>query len=226
LMEPLSVAEATRRVMNSHVSLLDALRLGVVNYSSLAEHIKPEVEKQVGRKVSVDAVKMALIRFSDELSETYECIEKKISDILCRSVLELKNDLVVVVLRPDAFIRLLPKLPGLMEKARLIQITQGTDTFTVVLDLTLLRELRQTVGDRGIVEVIDDQSCIILISPPEITKTPGVISYITHLIASRGINITQIVSCHTDTIFIVNREDALKTYSTIEHQILLLRKTK
>ena len=226
MMESLSVAEATRRVMNSHVSLLDALRLGVVNYSSLAEHIKPEVEKQVGRRVSVDAVKMALIRFSDELSETYECIEKKISDILCRSVLELKNDLVVVVLRPDAFIRLLPKLPGLMEKARLIQITQGTDTFTVVLDLTLLRELRQAVGDRGIVEVIDDQSCIILISPPEITKTPGVISYITHLIASRGINITQIVSCHTDTIFIVNREDALKTYSTIEHQILLLRKTK
>ena len=158
---------------------------------------------------------MALIRFSDELSETYECIEKKIADILCRSVLELKNDLAVVVLRPDAFIRLLPKLPGLMERARLIQITQGTDTFTVVLDLTLLRELRQAVGDRGIVELIDDQSCIILISPREITKTPGVISYITHLIASKGINITQIVSCHTDTIFIVNREDALKTYSTI-----------
>ena len=226
MMESLSVAEATRRVMASHVSLLDALRLGVVNYSSLAEYIKPEVETYVGRKVSLDAVKMALIRFADELSEAYECVEEKVSDILARSVLELKNDLAVAVLRPDAFIRLLPKLPEFMERARLIQVTQGTDTFTLVLDLNLLEDLKVAVGGRGIIELVEDQSCIILISPREIIETPGVISYITHLIASKGINITQIVSCHTDTMFIVNREDALKTYSTIEHQILMLRKTK
>jgi len=71
---------------------------------------------------------------------------------------------------------------------------------------------------------IEDQSAIVIISPKQIIDVPGVIAYITDLLSSNGVNITQIISCYTDTLLIVDREDALKAYQILENKILSLRK--
>jgi len=219
----ISVAEATRKILGSHPSIMDALRLGIINYTSLAECIKSEVEACLEREVKTDAIKISIIRFADEIKETFDILEKKVSKIISDSVLELKNDLSIVVARCEAFLSVLPRFMSVINKARFIQITQGTETFTIVIDLKFMKALVNMLGDENIVSITENQSAIILISPPEIITTPGVVAYITYLLASNGVNITQIISCHTDTILIVNRENALRAYSILEKQILLLR---
>ncbi len=224
--ERVSVAEAVRKILNSHPSLLDALRLGVVNYSSLAGYIRGEVESQIKRGARMEAIKIALIRFARDLAEEWSVLENRVAAIISDSVLELKNDLAVVSARSERFLASLSKLAGVFHEARFIQITQGTEVFTLVVDLRLVDAVKTALGSENVVATLENQSAIILVSPPEIITTPGVVAYVTYLLASNGVNITQIISCHTDTIFVVDRRDALRAYSILEKQILLLRERK
>jgi len=58
-------------------------------------------------------------------------------------------------------------------------------------------------------------------------QVQGVVAYLTYLMAYSGeINITQIMSCYTDTIFVVDRINALKAYDLIEERIYFLRNLK
>ncbi len=222
--KPLSVAEASRRIISTRPSVMDCLKQGVVNFSALAEVIKDQVAMLCKRRsVNVDSIKMALMRYSEELKRKRRTIEKQVVDVVARSILELKNDVAVLTINQAVFPVYIDRIVKLVETSRFLQVTQGTTTFTVATDLETKSKIIELVGKRNIIDILDDQSAIIIISPPEIIDVPGVISYITDLLASNNVNISQIISCYTDTILIVDRRRALQAYKIIEDRILLLR---
>lgn len=223
--KPLSVAEASRQIIDTKPSTMDCLKQGVVNFSALAESIKDQVAALCGRKsVNIDSIKMALMRYAEELKRKRQTIEQQISEILGKSILELKNDVAVLTISHASFPVYINKIVKLVESSRFLQVTQGASVFTVVTDLETKSKIIEMVDRKNILEILDEQSAIIIISPPQIIEVPGVIAYITDLLAGNNVNITQIISCYTDTILIVKRNDALRAYKIIEDRILLLRK--
>lgn len=67
--ETISVPEAIRKVLaNDHV-YMQALVLGIANYTALAERIKPEIEKLIGSKVNLNTIVVAIKRFADVLEK-------------------------------------------------------------------------------------------------------------------------------------------------------------
>jgi hypothetical protein len=48
---------------------------------------------------------------------------------------------------------------------------------------------------------------IAVTSPETIESTPGMLAFLATALASRGINIVQVMSCYTDTIFLLERDD-------------------
>ena len=65
----MSVPEAIRKVVaNDHV-YMQALVLGIANYTALAERIKPEIEKLIGSKVNLNTIVVAIKRFADVLQK-------------------------------------------------------------------------------------------------------------------------------------------------------------
>lgn len=67
--ETISVPEAIRKVVaNDHV-YMQALVLGIANYTALAERIKPEIEKLIGSKVNLNTIVVAIKRFADVLQK-------------------------------------------------------------------------------------------------------------------------------------------------------------
>jgi hypothetical protein len=67
--EAISVPEAIRKVVaNDHV-YMQALVLGIANYTALAERIKPEIEKLIGSKVNLNTIVVAIKRFADALEK-------------------------------------------------------------------------------------------------------------------------------------------------------------
>jgi hypothetical protein len=223
--ETISVAEATRQIIKAKPSMLDCLRYDIVNFSALAELIYPEVLAVCKKsKVKLDSIKMSLMRYADELMAEKQTLEQKISTIVAESVLELKNDLVVVIIKQEAIFKKISNLFEFVKKFRFFQLIQGTEVFTILADQTQKKELISMFPETSIVDAIENQSALILISKPDIVKVQGVVAYLTYLMASAGLNITQILSCHTDTIFLVDRKDALKAYDLIEDKIYFLRK--
>ncbi|MFQ6105463.1 MAG: ACT domain-containing protein, partial [Candidatus Hydrothermarchaeaceae archaeon] len=59
----------------------------------------------------------------------------------------------------------------------------------------------------------------ITISPEEIAETPGVIAYLAGMLALEGINVVEMMSSYTETSFIVEEKDALKTIKVIRDEI-------
>jgi hypothetical protein len=67
--EAISVPEAVRKVLaNDHV-YMQALVLGIANYTALAERIKPDIERLTGSKVNLNTIVVAIKRFADTLEK-------------------------------------------------------------------------------------------------------------------------------------------------------------
>jgi len=200
--------------------------MNIINYSALARYIQSYVEELLSRRVSVNAIKMALIRFSENVQKREELLENKIKDVLANTVISVQTDLVVLTVRKEALLGKFEALLKTIESARFFQLSQGTRTFTLVIARENYEDIISIIGRDSIIDIIDHQTAIILISPHEIIETPGIIAYITSILSSQGINMTQIISCYEDTILILNRYEALKAYQILEELILKMREKK
>lgn len=219
--EKISVAKAVKNIVLSRPAIKECLILDVINYSALARVILEELEKK-NIKTSIGAVKMALIRTGEELKKEKALFEKRIRNVVARTVIELQSDLTVITAEKGAVLNKIEQLSKVMENARFFQLTQGVETFTLVLSSEEKEEVVRILSN--IVDLIEEQTAIILISPEEIIETPGFVAFVASALSSKGINITQVISCHKDTIFVLDRRDAPKAYQILEELILRMRK--
>ena len=222
--EKVSIAKIVKEIILSRPAIKECLILDVINYSALARVILKELEKE-NIKTSTGAVKMALIRIGEDLKKERAFFEKKIKNVVAKTVIELQSDLTVITAERRAVSNNLEQLFKVMENARFFQLTQGVETFTLVLSSEEKEKVLKIIQPKAIVDLIEEQTAIVLISPEEIIETPGIIAIMTSTLSSSGVNITQIISCHKDTIFVLNRRDAPKAYQILEDMILKMRKT-
>jgi len=222
--EKVSIAKIVKEIILSRPAIKECLILDVINYSALARVILKELEKE-NIKTSTGAVKMALIRIGEDLKKERAFFEKKIKNVVAKTVIELQSDLTVITAERRAVLNNLEQLFKVMENARFFQLTQGVETFTLVLSSEEKEKVLKIIQPKAIVDLIEEQTAIVLISPEEIIETPGIIAIMTSTLSSSGVNITQIISCHKDTIFVLNRRDAPKAYQILEDMILKMRKT-
>jgi len=220
----ISISKAVRKVLYNHPCILDSIKMEIVNYSALASKIKGEVERIIGRRnIRPEAIKMALIRFSEKLRRDEKNLENKIRSIMERSILELKGDISIMTVRQERITYKLDRIMGIADKSRFFQLTQGTKTFTLIFDRTMTEEMVEEIGCENILSHIKNQSAIIIKSPSQVLNTPGFMAYITSQLARNGINITQMVSCYEDTILIVDRSEAGRAFKILEEDILGIR---
>jgi len=214
-----NVSRAVREALLLRPCMLEAVRYGVVNFSALARFLKGDIEENLGREVNVSSIKMALVRLSREEAQQRAVIEKKLTNVVAGSSITLVDDVVVITLWEKEALKYMSKFFEKAEKARFFQMTQGVGHVTLMLDAATCKELLEEVPRESIEAILKDQTAIIMTSPREIVDTPGVISYITTLLSSKGINITQIISCHTDSIFVVSKKDSIQAYLTLTELI-------
>lgn len=189
-----SIAQQVRDTLIMRPSLMDALKLRIVNYSALARMLQREIE--VG---SIEAVKAAIIRVSEEISEEKGLQEEKILSILRESKVRLQ-DKIAVITSPDEL-----DIPYIVT-------AYLTDSYVYIVDQTLLKN-----GLPDDVEVVSNLVALILISPKRVEVTPGFVALITGLLSGREINIVEFISCSTNTVIILDSRDALNAFSLLEN---------
>jgi aspartokinase len=188
-----SVAQVVRDTIRMRPSLLDALKMQIVNYSALARML----QKEIGEG-SLEAVKAAIIRVSEELETETGLQEEKIRSILKESVVRLQ-DKISVIISPEVL-----DIPYIVT-------AYLTDSYVYVVDQTKLKN-----GVPDFVQEMDNLVALILISPDRVETTPGFVAFITNLLASREINIVEFISCSTNTVIILDAADALNAFSLLQ----------
>lgn len=189
-----SVAQLVRETIQMRPSLLDALNMKIVNYSALARILQDELGEG-----SIEAVKAAVIRVSDEIASDRKLREEAVQSILKESKVRLQDKIAVVI------------SPLKLEIPHIVT-AHLTDQYVYVVDQTTMkRELEDPV------KVQSNLVALILLSPPRVEATPGFVAFITQLLASRNINIVEFISCSTNTIIILDGQDALKAFSLLHN---------
>ncbi len=61
----LSVPEVVRDIITRNRSVYDCMKMDVINYTALAVKIQPEVEKQLGNKIHLNTIVVAIKRYAD-----------------------------------------------------------------------------------------------------------------------------------------------------------------
>ena len=192
--ETKSVAKMVREAIQMRPSLLDALKMGIVNYSALARMLQDEIGEG-----STEAVKAAVIRIAEDLSNERHLQEEEVRSILKESKVRLQDKIAVLI----SSIKL--DIPYIFT-------AYLTDSYVYIVDQTTLK--KETTDQ---VQVMSNLVALVLLSPDRVETTPGFVAFITQLIGSRDINIIEFISCFTNTVIVLDAKDALKAFSLLQN---------
>ncbi|KYK26869.1 MAG: hypothetical protein AYK23_02535 [Candidatus Proteinoplasmatales archaeon SG8-5] len=205
-----SAAQVTRDYIDAHPSVRDAIKRGIVNYSALARAIM--VEKGLTNE---EAVLVAARRHSETLRS--EIGEARIRELLKMSSLEIRTKICIITARNDwSVIESLESLvKNVLSKSRVLQVIQGTTGITVITEEETRKTVEDSIGTSRIIKTTSGLAQITVKSPDTISEIPGVMAYLSSVLAGQGINVIEVMSCHTDTIFIVEEKDMMMAMDVI-----------
>ncbi len=210
-------------VIDNDLSLQDALSRKYGNYTAIARLIKPKVEKDLGRKVNFESLVTSVKR----IKPRYQISSGGIEGVLAQSVVNVRTD--VAKLNLEKSKRSLEAARNVMAtyQEEFLQISESNSAITMIFDQKLLEEIHKKFHDDDVLDEQSDLAAIIVHSPTEIVRTPGVVLSLYTKIAENHVNIEDTVSCFTDTIVVIRMDDVARTFSTLTDLISEARaKTK
>jgi aspartokinase len=191
----MTTAQEVRNYLRNKPYLLEALEKGIVNITELARQVHEEL--QTGNIV---AIKAALRRFAGELQKRKQKREERVLQLLKRSAITLYDGKAVIITSKE------------------VQTKTGMKVDLLGKHVYLLD--RNEMPER-INTLVKHDSCAMLVinSPEELEATPGVVAFLTTMLAEQNVNIIEFISCWTETIIVVEKKDGLKAYETLSSMV-------
>ncbi|MGP8071759.1 MAG: hypothetical protein ACLPZM_01325 [Thermoplasmata archaeon] len=207
-----SVADETRRYIESRPSIRDCLRYDVVNFTALARRIRAETGLP-----SQEAIEIACRRYRRQQPDD-PTQDELLRSVLRSSHIEIRTHVAVITVRGDfAF----PERtvvgtgePG-AKRDRLVQLFQGSGAATLLCGEETLASVLATIPRTSVLNVQHRLSLVSIRSPEEVMATPRVLGFLAEAIGRAGINCVEIVSVYTDTFFVVRVPDAVRVFEIL-----------
>jgi hypothetical protein len=170
--------------------------------------------KELGVK-NEEAVLAASRRYALKLAKSDS--EGAVMYLLERSRLELKTKICIVAAKNEWIVlkNLEDVVKRLLADKSTMQVLQSANAITVISEDRHLPVIVKAIGKDHIISVKENLAEITVKSPPAIEETPGVFVYMMGMLSEQGINLLEAVSCYTDTIFMVSREDMMRAFDIL-----------
>ena len=191
----MTIAQSVREYLKNKPYLLEALEKDIVNLSELSRQIQTELKIN-----NTTATKAALRRFAEELRKHKQRREEKVLQILKRSAISVYDRKSVIITSKE------------LEKESGMKVDLP-GKFVYLLDRSELPE--------RISALVKHENCTLIVinSPIELEATPGVVAFLTSMLAEQNLNIIEFISCYTETVIVVEKKDSLKTYEVLTNLV-------
>ncbi|MHA1379564.1 MAG: hypothetical protein ACTSRG_14415 [Candidatus Helarchaeota archaeon] len=200
----------------------DHLRQNIINYSELARNLLYEIKDKYHKTPNLNAIIMAISRYAEKIKKTQ--ITKELLNIVAEFDLNLANDMVSITLRRNLsnhtiVSKIYDKINWV--KGERMYLFQSSGEIAVLLNRKnakfILEKLKKKPSE--ILQKEDDLSILIVNTPPRMVDVPGIMYYLTGLVAHGGITLIDIVSTFTEIIFAVRSTDGIKIYAILDKAI-------
>lgn len=200
-----TVTEITEKYIQEHRSIKECLKKGLINYSALSRLITKDLE--IGRGVSSEAILVASRRYKDKIRQA--SYDDKILSLFKNSNIEIKNNIAVFTIDkniyPDSLIEIEKELKNNNE---LFVAIEGVKSITIIVQ----KKNKEIIGRKfknNLLHKKDDLTLITMTSDG-IWEVPGAVNYISGLFFENEVNIEEFMSCHDDTLIVIDSKDIEK----------------
>lgn len=193
----ITVPTATTTIIQRSRYLSEALSKNLINFSSLARYIKPELENMLGKKISDASVLMAIQRISKDFKPKYSS-ENIFSN---PPSLTIHSNLFLLTCSGDNQISL-SKNSG-----DFILITHGVNETTLVASVKLEQRIKNDFDKKSIKKEINNLAAITIELPKKAMENPSIYYFFLKSLTWEGINILQIFTTSEELTLIVTEKD-------------------
>lgn len=211
---PVPTARVVREYIDTHPAIKDCLKAGLINLSALARRIMDDTGV-----TSEEAALIACRRY--ELDPKAAVNEERIKRLLGRSKIEIRTKVCVITAKPGwQTLHQVEKAMSVMRaKSHATHVVQGTNGTTIIVDDHLRDEVVNVLGEDNVLKVQRDLVEMMVSSPETIEEIPGILAYVASSLAWNGINFVEVLSCYTDTIFVMEEEDMMKGFGILNRLV-------
>ena len=203
-----SISGVVQTLINSDLSLQDALQRRYGNYSAIARVLKPKVEEALARKVKLEA----LITSVKRTTTSYRFQSKDLMKVIANSVINLRTDVAKIsVEKTSETLRSIREaLASYSEE--FFQVLEGISAITLVFDQKLFDDVKSIFGKEKVLDEKCNLAAIVVHSSRDIINLPGCAIAFYNPVSRNHINIEETMSCFTDTIIILKMEDVGRAF--------------
>ena len=212
-----TISSVVEQYIKSKPFLLSSLSQGIINLTSLARNMMPELEAHLGKDVKQGAVVMSLKRLSEELdfkiNYKISKVLKNIGEITVRSSL---TDFTFI--SSDSLLDNQAKLISEINKQQDIFYTssRGVNETNIVTSTSIEPMVEAIFKNEKLTHKIENLSSITVKLPQENISTPGVYYYIFQRLAWEGIIIHEVISTTNEFTIIVSDDQIDVAFKVIK----------
>lgn len=212
----ITVAQVVEKFIRKSPFLEEALHDGLINVSSLARKLQPDIEKVLKKEIKQGAIVMAINRLSPSdylrVHSRIKSFLQSLGDIVVRSGLSdytfaYSDELTIKQTN------LLKKLYH--NKDIFCTFSQGVSERTIIISTSFKKEMEQIFKKEKVLSLRENLSSITIRLPHENIEIPGVYYFILKKLAWEGINLVEIISTTHEFTLVVDDKYVDQTFSLL-----------
>lgn len=211
----ITITKRVETIVERWPLIKQGLDLGLINLSSLARYLRPDIEAEIGERISEAAVLMALRRYQAKV-ETQENTRPQdfLGDISLRSGL---SDLTYT--NSPTLNRSVSKLGEHIPIHQYLTISRGLLQTSVIVHADILQDIQRQMKQEHLETRVDGLTAITLHLKPGHDMVTGIVAYPLNLLAWRGIPVIELVSTFDELNIILYDTDVEQAFRVITQAI-------
>ena len=201
---------------------MSALSQGIINLTSLAREIQPEIEESLKKSAKSGAIVMALKRISDnqEFLSTHKIVRvlKNLGDITVRSSLadycfKITDTL---LLNQAKFLDQIKSEPNAFYTS-----SRGVGECNIIVSQNLIAVVDNTFKSEMCIDKEENLSAITVKLPTENVQIPGIYYFIFQRLSWEGVNIKEVISTSNEFTILTDEGTVNIAFEVIKNLKLL-----
>lgn len=200
--------------IRSRPLLQEAIMEDIISFASLAEKLHPKIEKELGKKISLSAVVMALRRHAEKIKKEF----RKKTRIDRDSEIIMKTNLIdLCFLKSPTIFSKINRIYKTIdyEKGDTFNMINGNYEISIVASAKYLEKIEEILSDEKRLNKMHGLVSITVNFKKGFLATPGIIFETSRKLAWENVNIIEIISTMRELTFIVAEKDSMRAYAAL-----------
>ena len=215
-----TVSHLVKKYVSENSFLLEAMSKELISHGNLAEQLKPEIERELQKKVKESAIVMALRRYEEELHG----FDKNIRRFKFQGEIMMRTNIMDFnVVKSGKLLNKIKNIYSLVDfsKGDILNIILGSNEVSIVANEKYREKLSDFLkGEKILNKEFDLVSLTVIFECKGFLTTPGVVFTAIRKLAWEQINIYEIVSTMTELTFILSKKDSMKAYNVLQELLV------